>query len=689
MQTYLDFDLIIEKRGGEYAACARSPDGEEASHSFVLPFEEFELKCLIMEMGQRRRGSRRLDNIQTGAARELGGKLFGAVFSGEMLNCFRRSQEAAERRKQGMRLRLRLEDAPAIADLPWEFLLDTERDHFPAQSHLTPLVRYIEMPQIRPLSAKLPLRVLVAVANPEGTEKLDIEGELFRLDEALQPLIKAGKIQKEELRNASFLKLQRLLRNERFHVFHFIGHGGFDSNRDEGMLMLEDERGREVRADAQRIGTLLRDHLSLRLAVLNACESARVSPEDTFSGVATTLIRQGIPAVVAMQFEISDKAAVVFAEEFYTALTDGMPVDAALGEARKAIYFMPNDIEWGTPVLYMRSADGVLFDFDTDTPPVALPQGGNDEKSPFEGGAGDVSEGDVSATDTPPVALPQGGIPKSQSPPLNTDVGDLGAGDVSATDTSPVALPQGGIPKSQSPPLKGGRGDVFTNKLDMKFVLIPPGEFLMGPEDEPGRDHEKQHRVTISRAFYMQTTAVTQRQWKGLMGDNPSYFKENCPVEQVSWHDVQKFIKKLNKTEGADRYRLPTEAEWEYACRAGTTTAYCFGDDAGRLGEYAWYSGNSEERTHSVGQLKPNAWGLHDMHGNVWEWCQDWSGDYPSDTVTDPRGPPTGSSRVLRGGGWIDDAGRCRAAPRYRLSPDSRDYDLGLRLALSPGQQGR
>ena len=639
--------------------CARSPDGEEASHSFVLPFDKFELKCLIMQMGQRRRGTRRSDSIQTGAARELGGKLFGAVFSGEMLNCFRRSQESAERRKQGMRLRLRLEDAPAIADLPWEFLLDTERDHFPAQSHLTPLVRYIEMPKIRPLSAKLPLRVLVAMANPGGTEELDVEGEISRLGGALQPLIKAGKVQTKELRNASFPKLQRLLRNERFHVFHFIGHGEFDSNRQEGMLLLEDERGREVKADAQRIGTLLRDHLSLRLAVLNACEGARVSPEDTFSGVATTLIRQGIPAVVAMQFEISDKAAVVFAEEFYTALTDGMPVDAALGEARKAIYFMPNDIEWGTPVLYMRSPDGVLFDFEKITAQV-----GGETVTLKEGSDVEIINDSAQQSVIPAKA---------------------------EIHKAPPAKEILEAPKKH-----------ITNKLGMEFVLIPPGEFLMGsPEDEPERyDNEKQHRVIISRAFYMQTTTVTQGQWEKLMGNNPSHFEdegENCPVENVSWDDTQEFIKKLNLDsarlpagERSRTYRLPTEAEWEYACRAGTTTAYCFGDDAGRLGEYAWYSGNSEKRTHSVGQLKPNVWGLHDMHGNVWEWCQDWwSGDYPSDTVTDPGGQPTGSSRVLRGGSWVNSAERCRSADRGNISPGYRGVDYGIRLVLSPGQHDR
>ncbi|HLC15756.1 MAG TPA: SUMF1/EgtB/PvdO family nonheme iron enzyme, partial [Thermodesulfovibrionia bacterium] len=160
------------------------------------------------------------------------------------------------------------------------------------------------------------------------------------------------------------------------------------------------------------------------------------------------------------------------------------------------------------------------------------------------------------------------------------------------------------------------------NSLKMKFAYIPPGKFMMGSTN-----------VTLSQGFFMQTTPVTQGQWKALMGNNPSRFKrcgDDCPVESVSWHDAQKFIEKLNKREGVNKYRLPTEAEWEYAARAGSDTAYCFGDDEARLSEYAWYDKNSDGRTHPVAKKKPNAWWLYDMHGNVWEWSEDWYGDYPT-----------------------------------------------------------
>jgi formylglycine-generating enzyme required for sulfatase activity len=216
----------------------------------------------------------------------------------------------------------------------------------------------------------------------------------------------------------------------------------------------------------------------------------------------------------------------------------------------------------------------------------------------------------------------------------------------------------------------------------MEFALIQPGEFMMG--SDKGNDDEKpMHEVRLSKPFYLGKYEVTQGQWQAVMGNNPSRFKgdPNLPVEQVSWEDVQAFIRKLNAIDGGTTYRLPTEAEWEYAARAGTTTAYSFGDDPPLLGEYAWYSGNAKGKTHPVGQKKSNAWGLHDMHGNVWEWVQDWySKPYPSGTVTDPQGPASGSIRVYRGGSWITHARYCRVSYRDDQSPGGRVVHLGFRL---------
>lgn len=222
--------------------------------------------------------------------------------------------------------------------------------------------------------------------------------------------------------------------------------------------------------------------------------------------------------------------------------------------------------------------------------------------------------------------------------------------------------------------------------VEMKFRKIPAGKFTMGsPENEKEwSDNERpQHLVTITRPFYLGMYEVTQAQWKVVMGNNPSKFRgcgDDCPGERVSWGDVQEFINKLNQIEGLNKYRLPTEAEWEYACRAGSNTRFGFGDDEAVLGQYAWYD-RIEESTHPVGQKRPNAWGLYDMHGNVMEWCQDWYGDYPSASETDPIGPSSGGYRVIRGGSWKSLPGITRSAFRRGALPASRGSRLGFRLA--------
>ncbi len=230
----------------------------------------------------------------------------------------------------------------------------------------------------------------------------------------------------------------------------------------------------------------------------------------------------------------------------------------------------------------------------------------------------------------------------------------------------------------------------------MAFVTIPAGTFTMGsPDSEVGRFESEgpQHQVTISKNFEMQTTEVTQSQWVAVMRSNPSFFtkSENCPgeftqlngisicpnspVEQVSWDDVRAFISKLNRHANGYRYRLPTEAEWEYAARAGTAGPY-----AGDLEAISWNSSNSGQMTHPVSTKLASTWGLYDMYGNVWEWTADWFGEYSSSEVTDPKGASSGDRRVFRGGGWIGNTRGCRSAARGRFFPTFRNYNVGFRL---------
>jgi formylglycine-generating enzyme required for sulfatase activity len=232
---------------------------------------------------------------------------------------------------------------------------------------------------------------------------------------------------------------------------------------------------------------------------------------------------------------------------------------------------------------------------------------------------------------------------------------------------------------------------------NLEMIWVKPGTFMMGsPPNEKGRHKdETQHRVTLTKGFYLGRYEVTQAQWNRVMGSNPSKFKgAGRPVEQVSWNGVRSFCRKLSEMERqAGRlppgmaYQLPTEAQWEYACRAGTTTAFSWGNDIDKSkGNYNWHrdynTGNDFKQTRNVGQYAANPWGFHDMQGNVWEWCADWYGNYPGGAVLDPVGPKRGSNRVRRGGAWGYGWPALRSAERHYYSPSTRGNDFGFRISL-------
>ena len=228
--------------------------------------------------------------------------------------------------------------------------------------------------------------------------------------------------------------------------------------------------------------------------------------------------------------------------------------------------------------------------------------------------------------------------------------------------------------------------------VKLELVLVPAGDFLMGSPDsqsDANRDQKPQHRVRITRPFYLGKYLVTQEQWQAVMGNNPSQFRgPKSPVENVSWDDCRQFLDKLNAKSplGEGKFQLPTEAQWEYACRAGSTTRYFFGVEETSLDDYAWYEENSHGHTHPVGDKRPNAWGLYDMHGNAWEWCQDWYGRnyYAASPAADPVGPVTGTDRVGRGGDWDGAAKHCRSAYRVSFVPAGRSNRVGFRVCQVP-----
>jgi hypothetical protein len=371
LPEYVDFDLAIEAEGDDFVARVINAPAGQASNRFSLPFSSLELENFVLRVGRTRSGLRKMGSPEGIAAEAFGQKLYDAVFAGEVGVGFRRSIDAAALKGQGLRVRLRVADHPNLSNVPWEFVWSQGLGRFVALSATTPLVRFIELPiPIRPLQVTPPLRILLMVSSPSDVDQLDVAKEVALLKEATRDLEISGRVELIVEEKATLDTLRQRLRREEFHVFHFIGHGGFDGN--DGVLVMEDARGRAHLVKGQHLGTLLHDEGSLRLAVLNSCEGGRSSAQDPFGGVAHSLVQQGLPAVIAMQFEITDEAAIKFASEFYLAIADGYPVDAAVGEGRKAIFSTNNDLEWATPVLYMRAEDGRIFD--VTAPPIPRPE---------------------------------------------------------------------------------------------------------------------------------------------------------------------------------------------------------------------------------------------------------------------------------------------------------------------------
>ncbi|MGR6964838.1 CHAT domain-containing protein [Geodermatophilus sp. URMC 61] len=365
-RTYLDFDVLVEPAAatGYRARVLNSPVGETRPVPVTIPFSELELENFLLRIGRPRRHLvRGEDAPEAIAVRQFGSRLFDAVFHDQVGNALTASRDRAESQDAGLRVRLRLTDSPELADLPWEYLYDKDARRFLALSEWTPLVRYLDLPgRVRLLAVHPPLRVLVLVAGPTDFPPLDVDAEWARLQEALQGLQDAGRVRLERAPNGTMAELQRQLRRGEHHVFHYIGHGRYDPELGDGVLAMEGPTGRAQPISGSDLGALLHDHRTLRLALLNSCEGARGGRTDPYSGTAQSLVYQGIPAVVAMQFEITDRAAIVFTRGFYEAVADGYPLDAAMAEARKAIRLQPNQVEWGTPVLYLRAPDGRIFD---------------------------------------------------------------------------------------------------------------------------------------------------------------------------------------------------------------------------------------------------------------------------------------------------------------------------------------
>jgi outer membrane protein assembly factor BamB len=378
--SYLDFELEIgPAEGGVYPVVVLHSPAGEGRTKMQFPFDGPTLTnrlqaleiALLRSSGVRRRVATREEQI----VQDFGRQLTDALLTGKVRTLFDLSRREAYEKDLGLRLKLRVQ-APDLSVIPWEFLYDEQEDEYLALARSTPVVRYLELPQpLKPLTVTPPLKILGMIASPRDQDPLDTSRERKRLEDAVAPLQKDGRVALTWIEGETWRDLQRAMRNGEWNVFHFIGHGAYDEVKDEGLIALSDDGGRTQLLSAGQLGRLLDDHGPLRLAVLNSCEGARGGNKEVLSSTAAVLMRRGVPAVVAMQYEITDRAAIEFTRAFYEAIADGQPVDGAVSEARIAVSLaLQSTLEWGVPVLYMHAPDGCIFSVEPGSDGHAVPR---------------------------------------------------------------------------------------------------------------------------------------------------------------------------------------------------------------------------------------------------------------------------------------------------------------------------
>src|SRR6266545_1673755 len=366
---YLDFEVEIRPNADQehLVTVLHSPAGEAREVTqYILDDLVLENRLQAIQIALLRSATlhRQVLASNEQIVRDFGRDLFDKFIIGNVRVCYEISRREAVSQSKGLRLKLRFQQAE-LATLPWEFLYDDRRSEYVCLSRAVSIVRYLELPHpTQPLKVIPPVRILAMIASPRDLPALNIEREKRLMEVSIESLRARGLVQLTWLEPATWRDLQHAMRQGPWHIFHFVGHGGFNRNTDEGFIALPDDNNETYRLTASNLARLLADHESLRLVVLNACEGARVGKYDTFSSTAAVLVRRGLPAVLAMQYAITDQAAIEFTRAFYEALADRLPVDAATVEARKAISLaFTDDLEWGVPVLYMHTPDGKLFNF--------------------------------------------------------------------------------------------------------------------------------------------------------------------------------------------------------------------------------------------------------------------------------------------------------------------------------------
>ena len=688
-----NFDLQLRATAPGYTAEVLDSPAGNAQADFSLPFTVDELRSFQPLSGYHFRhlrpqaGSRQ---TQPPTPEEFGSRLFDAVFDGEVATCLLAGVALARQEGYRLRIRLRFSDTPELAALPWEYLYATQLQRFIALSNQTLLVRYLAVGNApQPLPIQPPLHVLVMISNPNDVEPLDVEAEWQRLQQALTALQTHGRVHLERLDRATLPALQQRLRRDDVHLLHYIGHGYFDAATAAGGLVLEDEAGNAALTSAGRLCTLLHDHNALRLVFLNACEGGRGAPSDPFSGLAQQLVQQGIPAVLAMQFVVTDSAATTLAQEFYRAIADGYAVDVAVSEARKRLSVNGNEREWATPVLFSRSDDNQLF---------AAAQSGSERNTQphattmIDSGGGAVFEGAVTA---------------------GRDIigRDKVVGDIVAGDKIEIVVSDPGRAEELRARHEQRRilleGTFNRLPFEPKTLLVAEGPFIMGSESDNVRERP-QHQVTLpdyrigkypvtycDYAVFLKQTKRAAPARVGWVVNQPPADKLDHPVVGVSWEDAHAYCEWLsNMTQRP--YRLPTEAEWEKAARGRDGRRYPWGN--------RWLDGCANVAAKATTSVKAHAagaapFGSLDLLGNVEEWTatiwgatetkNDFGYPYRDDdgrNTVEPAGYAAGILRVYRGGSYRSTPTTLWAGTRGCSHQESKVAWRGFRVVVEIGE---
>ncbi len=747
---YLDFAIEVHAhQDSQYVVAVRSPVGE-ARMTVPFPLTDGErenhllrLENAILYSANRRRS---LLTPEEATVQNFGQALFTFLLRDELLSRFRACQQLAHDKQQGVRIKLTV-SPPELAGLPWELLYDTAQRDYLCLDVNTPLVRYPELPlPIQPLPVTSPLRILALCVGDTRLGQLNVAEERARMNRAVAGLQARGLVELVWLDGQRVDDLQRALRHGPWHIFHFIGHGGFDVAHDEGQLWLADDTDQPTPLYATHLARLLASQRhNLRLVLLNACDGARGGRQDLFSSTAAILVGRGIPAVLAMQYAITDTAAVRFGQTFYEALADSLPVDRAVADARNAMISHNHySLEWAIPVLYLRSPDGRLFNLAASLPssqptiappPLIQPDPKSASPVPSIGRAelarlrqlfADLYPDEESARRVVADAGLDGNRIAFSSHATNNWHAILSEAekrdqidallDAAAKEYGEnlpllalVAARKLGreemyqVSMSAARPTMAGQATRGTVQLpiDFDWVTIPAGEFTMGSDktkDKKADDNElPQHRFYLPD-YHITRVPVTNAQYKQFVAaesyEPPSHWekgeipqgKENHPVVYISWQDAQAFCAWAG-------VHLPTEAEWEKAARGTDGRIWPWGNALPDK-ERCNFNGNVGDTT-VVGNFPKGSspYDVLDMAGNVWEWTRTLWGQnvgkldfgYPYNANDGREDPADVGRRVVRGGSFVDIGYSVRCACRALDSSDNRYSGIGFRVMFPGG----